>query len=351
MIIHNRFLNGEVPLFTEAWKSIKKRKFSPVYLLYGEEQFLIEETKNLIVEHALESEEREFGLSVYDLEETAVDVAIEDCETIPFFGGNKVVIMKNPYFLTAEKGKEKVEHNLSTFLEYLNQPSPSTVAVIIAPYEKLDERKKVTKELKKKAEVLHAKKMTEHDTINWIKHRFESAGYNITNGAAENLQLLVGFNLTQLNMEIEKLKLYSMEDKTIDEDKVALLVSRSLEDNVFHLVDQVVQRNLKGVLETYRDLLKRNEEPIKILAVVASHLRLLFQVKALLKKGYSQAQIAKQLKIHPYRVKLAAAKSGNFDEQWLLNCLEQLSELDYQMKTGFGNREKMLELFFIRVLV
>jgi len=337
-------------LITEIWKAIKNKKFSPIYLLYGEETYFIEETKKRIIEQALEPDEIEFGLSIYDLEETPVDVAIEDCETVPFFGGNKVVVIKNPVFLTGEKGKEKVEHNLNYLLAYLMEPSPSTILVISAPYGKLDERKKITKELMKHAEVVHAQKLSEKDLLHWILRRFEGDGYTITEEAAETLRMLVGSNMSQLNQEIEKLKLFCLKEKRVDEETVGELVSRSLEDNVFRLVDLIVDRNLKGALEIYRDLLKRNEEPIKILAVVASQLRFLYQVKFLSNKGYGQVQIAKLLKVHPYRVKLALAKVQKMEDKWLLMGLEELAETDYRMKTGFGNREKMLELFFIKIL-
>lgn len=110
----------------------------------------------------------------------------------------------------------------------------------------------------------------------------------------EAIELLIQYtnsNLTILNNELEKLFLFS-EQQLIDEEMVHLLVAKSLEDNIFALVDQVVRGNLKQTLSIYYDLLKQNEEPIKILAVIASQLRFIYQVKTLVSKGYGEKQIA-----------------------------------------------------------
>ncbi|MBD5071942.1 DNA polymerase III subunit delta, partial [Xanthomonas citri pv. citri] len=81
-------------------------------------------------------------------EEDPLDQAIADAETFPFMGERRLVIVKNPYFLTGEKKKEKIEHNVSALESYIQSPAPYTVFVLLAPYEKLDERKKLTKALK-----------------------------------------------------------------------------------------------------------------------------------------------------------------------------------------------------------
>ncbi|NWN98734.1 MAG: DNA polymerase III subunit delta [Bacillus sp. (in: Bacteria)] len=335
-------------VFLNIWKDIKKGKFSPLYLLYGSEDFLINETKKYMIDAALTEEEREFNLSIYDLEETTVESAVEDCQTIPFLGEWKVVIMHNPYFLTAEKGKEKVDHNMKVFEEYIMNPVPSTILILIAPYKKLDERKKITKYLLKNAVVLEAK-FSEKDTKDWIRQRITENGFEITPNAVELLYQFTGQNLTILNHELEKIFLYS-DGKIIDEEMIQLLVPKSLENNIFVLVDKFVHQQLDQTLEIYHDLLKQNEEPIKILAVIASQIRFIAQVKSLIKQGYGEQKVARILRSHPYRVKLAISQANRFDEEKFLAMIDELADIDYQMKTGFGNKESLLEIFFFKYL-
>ena len=85
----------------QVWKKIEKKQFSSIYVLYGTEQFLINETKQKLIANVLTEEEREFNLSTYDLTETPIETVIEDAETFPFFGERKLIIAQNPFFLTA----------------------------------------------------------------------------------------------------------------------------------------------------------------------------------------------------------------------------------------------------------
>ena len=95
-------------MVVDIWKKIKQKQIAPIYLLFGTEAFLINETKQLLLNHILTEEEKDFNFSTYDLEETPIEVAIEDAETFPFLGEKKVIFLHNPVFLTAEKTKEKI---------------------------------------------------------------------------------------------------------------------------------------------------------------------------------------------------------------------------------------------------
>ncbi|WP_160721801.1 DNA polymerase III subunit delta [Bacillus sp. USDA818B3_A] len=333
----------------EIWKKIKKKEIAPIYLLYGTEAFLINETKQLLLDHILEEEEKDFNFSAYDLEETSVDLALEDAETFPFLGEKKVVILHNPVFLTAEKTKEKVEHNLAKLEQYLKEPAPYTVMVISAPYEKLDERKKITKELKKNAELVEAKKMSEHDLKKWVKDRAKNNGMEMEENAIDQLLALAGTNMFMLAGEVDKLSLYAAEQKRIDRELVEKLVARTLEQNIFTLIEKVVQRKLDEALRIYYDLLKQNEEPIKILALLSGQFRLIYQVKELSRRGYGQQQIAGFLKIHPFRVKLALGQAGGFTDEELAHLMALLADADYQMKTGGMNKSLLIEMLLFRL--
>ncbi|WP_042458585.1 DNA polymerase III subunit delta [Neobacillus dielmonensis] len=336
-------------MILDLWKSIKREELAPIYLLYGKEAYLIHETKQLILNQLLSEDERDFNFSAYDLEETPIELAIEDAETFPFFGDRKVIFLHNPVFLTAEKSKGKIDHNLARFEAYLGQPAPFTVMVISAPYEKLDERKKLTKELKRRGEVLEAKKLSEHELKSWVQDTAKARGKVFEPDAIEHLLALVGTNMFMISSEVEKLSLYAGEETKINRELVEKLAARSLEQNIFTLIEKVVQRRLDEALRIYYDLLKQNEEPIKILALLAGQFRLIYQVKELSRRGYGQQQIAGLLKTHPFRVKLALGQAGKFTDEELANLMELLAEADYQMKTGGANKSLLIEMLLFKL--
>ncbi|WAA11517.1 DNA polymerase III subunit delta [Fervidibacillus halotolerans] len=334
----------------QIWKDIRKNKLAPLYVLYGKERYLIDETKRLIIKHALNGQDNEFNLSSYDLEETPVEQVIDDCITVPFFSDKKVVIADRAYFLTSEKRKETIEHNLHALESYINEPVPSSILVLIAPYEKLDERKKLTKLLLKNTVSIEAKPLTERDAKKWIREQFDEEGFEITDRGLDLIFHYVGANLASLNNEIEKILLYGEKGDLIDEQTVELLVAKSFESNIFSLVDKVVHKRLDEALEIYYQLLKQNEDPIQIAAAIGSQFRVIYQSKVLSKRGYGQKAISGQLKIHPYRVKLALEQGRSFSFNQLMEIMNSLAEMDYQLKTSFGNKERLLELFFFKFL-
>ncbi|MFS0644158.1 DNA polymerase III subunit delta [Siminovitchia sp. 179-K 8D1 HS] len=331
-------------------KRIEEKKFSPLYLLYGTEPFLINEAKEKLMANVLTEEEMEFDFSSYDLEEASVDEAIEDAETLPFMGDKKLIMLHNPVFLTALKAKEKVTHDLKKLEAYVENPAPFTVLVFTGEYEKLDERKKLVKLLKKNAEVLEAKPLEEKSLKKWVKNRAASLDVMIEERAIDLLRQLAGNDLMILSEEISKLALYAADSKRITEDAVEKLISRSLEQNIFALVDKVVKRDIKEALRIFYDLLKQNEEPIKILAVLSGQFRLIYQVKELTARGYGQKQIAGMLKVHPYRVKLAAGQAGSFSSGDLIRIMDMLAESDLKLKSTGMDKKVVIELFLMQLV-
>lgn len=336
-------------LVIDIWKKIEKSQFASIYVVYGNESFIINETKQRIVTNAISEEEMDFNFSSYDLEETPVEVAMEDAETFPFMGEKRVVILQNPVFLTAEKTKEKVEHNIKRFEQYIQSPAPYTILVITANYEKLDERKKITKLLKKTAEVVEAKKLNEQELKAWVRERAAGNSVQIDENAVELLLTLAGTNLMMLTQELDKLSLYASDTNHIDVEVVEKLTARSLEQNIFTLVDKVVHRRIDEALRIYYDLLKQNEEPLKVLAILAGQFRLIYGVKELSRRGYGQQKIASTLKVHPFRVKLAAGQAKHFSDKQLGYIIELLSQGDYEIKTGKIKKELMIEMFLFKL--
>ncbi len=334
----------------DVWKSLKKGDIHPVYCLYGKETYLLQETVQRIRQAVVDEETKDFNLSVFDLEEDALDLAVEDAETFPFMGERRLVVAKNPTFLTAEKKKDKPEHNLEALEAYIAQPAPYSVFVLLAPYEKLDERKKLTKLLKKHADMVEAKELNGPETADFIKGLAKSEGKQIDSDAAEELVILCNASLSAIAQEVKKLSTYIGDRDEILLEDVRKLVARGLEQNIFELINKVVNRRRTEALQIFYDLLKQNEEPIKMMALIANQFRLILQTKYFSQQGYGQKQIASNLKVHPFRIKLAIDQARLFSETELKSIMEQLAVMDYEMKTGKKDKQLLLELFLLKLL-
>ncbi|MGG3519017.1 DNA polymerase III subunit delta [Bacillus pseudomycoides] len=332
---------------SDIHKKIKKKQFAPLYLIYGTEVYFINETIKLITTEALAEEDREFNVVTYDLEEAYLEDVIEDARTLPFFGERKILLVKSPLFLTSQK--EKLEQNLKILEEYVAEPSPFSIVVFVAPYEKLDERKKITKLLKKTADVVEASTMQVQDVRKWIVARVDEVHVHIEEVAVSLLLELVGSNVTMLAKEMDKLTLYVGIGGEITTGLVAELVPKSVEQNVFALTEKVVKKDIAGAMLILDGLFTQQEEPIKLLALLVSQFRLLYQVKELQQRGYGQNQIASHIGVHPYRVKLAMNQTKFFSFEELKKVILELAEADYSMKTGKMDKKLVLEFFLMRL--
>ena len=333
-------------MITSVWKAIRSGQIDPVYILVGTESYFIEKTLDLLKNKLNEGE---LELSFFDLDEVPVDHVIDEADTIPFFSDRKLIIAKNASFLkAAERGKEKIEHDLKTLEAWLENPPATSVTVFVAPYEKLDERKKITKLMKQHAVLIEAKSLQANDLETWLVHEAKNFGKELDKKAAQKLIEMAGTNLTLLSSEIEKMSLYLGAEGEITVQLVEEMTARTLEQDAFKMLQSYLDGNISGALSVYYDLIRQKEEPVALTALLASQIRFMIHVFYLQKKGYHAQQISKQLKAHPYRVKLLVEKRQQISEKRLLEVLGDLADIDLQLKTVSGNRERILEFFLMK---
>ncbi len=311
-----------------------------IYLLYGLETFLIErEVKNILKEKNIS----DIDINTYDLSITLIDNILEDAMMISLFGDNKAIIVSDSYIFTGVSKKGEINHNLDMLVSYLKDPNPNTLIIFIVNSEKLDERKKIVKLIKESGVVKDFNKPNNINSI--VKELFED--YNISN---ENINLLidrVGKNLGILDQEISKIKIYKDTDKQINADDIFNLTCKTIDTDLFELIEHIVAKNKGRAIEIYKEMLKLNEEPIKIIVILANQIRIIYQTKELYKKGYTEKDIASNLNIHPYRIRLALQKSREYESSALLQHLNDLADLDINIKSGLIDKNLGLELFIL----
>lgn len=340
----------ETKMVLQVWNDIKKGKIESVYCIYGKELYLIQETASILKQAVVDETAKDFNFSVYDLEEDSLERAIEDAETFPFMGDKRLVIAKNPHFLSTEKKKEKIEHPLDRLEAYIKAPAPFSVILFFAPYEKLDERKKITKLLKKEACMVEAKELYGSELTEFTLRLASDENKTMQPEAANQLIMLTSGHLSAIAQEVKKLCTYKMDQEEITLTDVNELVARSLEQNIFELINRIVNKKRTEALQIFYDLIKQKEEPIKMLALLMNQFRLIYHVKYFQSQGYGQKQIASNIKIHPFRVKLALDQARLFSEQELIKISKDLAEMDYEMKTGKRDKQLILELFLLNML-
>ncbi len=315
-----------------------------IYVFFGEEKVLIEEEVKTSITSTFNKQSEE-NIATYDLEKESLKELIEDACTLSLFGEKKLIICKNSFFLSSSK--ETDEAAIVELNKYLKNQNENTIIIFLLDGDKLDARKKIVKEFKKYANLKEFKKMNVYALEEYVKKSIYAKKYKITNEAVSLLVSRSDYNLGIIKNEIDKITIYKGNDQHIDIKDIIELVPPSLNDNIFDLVNAVVDRDIKKILELYNQLLLKNEEPIKIIVTLANQFRLIYQTKRLKKLGFTENQIVSKLDIHPYRIKLAS--QINLSEKFLIEYIEKLADLDIGIKTGKINKETGLELFFLQL--
>lgn len=334
----------------QAIKDIKQGRVSPLYVCYGTEKYQIQEFVGLLQDQLVDPDQKDFAIATFDLAETPIEVVVEEAETMPFLVERKLIVVRDSTLLVAG-GKEggKIEHKVEALLTYIGNPADHSVVVFVVNGEKLDERKKVVKAIKSAGTVLSFLPLGGGELVQWVVQEVEKRGCRIGRDAAEALIAASGVQMAVLAAEMDKLCLYAGAGGIIDTAAVDQLVARSTEQNVFVMVEHIAAIRLEQALGIFYELLKQREEPIKIAALIARQFRIMLQVKELARQSYSQQQIASQLSLHPYVVKLAGDQARKFETGRLKAILSELAELDYRMKSGQIDKVLGLELFLLKL--
>ena len=313
-----------------------------IYLFYGLETFLIKkEIASILQKENMDT----INQNTYDLEDSSLKDIIEDASTISLFGDKKAIIVENSYIFTGTTNKKLPEQNIEILNQYLQNPNTNTILMFIVNKDSIDKRKKIVSEVKKIGVVKEFTSLT--DQTSYLKTMLDP--YQIKASDFSFLIERVGNNLSILEQEIIKLKTYKQDDLNITKQDIIDVTCKNVDIDIFSLIDNIVIKNKEKALESYTEMIKLGEEPIKIIIMLANQFRMMYQAKQLLKKGYSEKDIASTLDIHPYRIKLALQKSHGFTEDILLDYIEQLATLDYEIKSGKIDKNIGLELFILYI--
>lgn len=332
----------------QAFRELREGKTRPFYVCYGTETYLMNEFAERLTERLTEPEHRDMAIVRFDTAETPLDAVIDEAETLPFLVPHKIVLVRDSVLFASGKESAKIEHRPERLAAYLAQPLETTVLVFIVPHEKLDERKKLVKSAKAADAAVNFAPMSAEDLLQWVARRAEKQGRKMAPEAVEELLRRAGTDMHVLAAETDKLCLHAGEGGTVTAVSVAELVPAASEQNVFKLTEELAALRTDKVIALYHDLLKQREEPIKLMALLVRQFRNMLFVKELGGQGYSPQQMAGQLGLHPYAVKITSEQARKFSSERLAKLLSELADLDFAMKTGQVDKSLGLELFLLR---
>lgn len=315
---------------------------NPHTLIWGADDFL---NDYLVRSYAKEDRFKDLEHVTVDCESDGLDELIASLTESSLFSEQKFIVVKNPFFLTAKVSKklQKQIDDLQKIFE--NLADLEDVVVIVASYEKIDRRKKLTKTVLKQFNVVEPQ-IRPYEVASTTKALIKDEGYIITQSA---LQLLIERSdqvIDTILSNYQKLKMVATDNK-ITEKSVMQNVDLSLAQNIFAILESALDKNYREAVERLDNQLREGTNPIQLLAVFENQLELILVVKILAQRGRSEPQIVKELGVHPYRVKLALRNQLKIDK--LENLLRDAIDLEFKYKNGTYREDNFLKLFILNV--
>ncbi|MEW6359041.1 MAG: DNA polymerase III subunit delta [Planctomycetota bacterium] len=269
--------------FAAFVSQLKKSKPLPVYGVYGEEEFLVEQAVGLVKEKVLEGEDPHACCVERDAAEGLSPAAVfDELRTLPFFSKRRVVLVRN--------AQAFIKDHSESILRYLESPSRTGILVLIA--DSIDSRTRVAKTIESAGALVACKGMREKDAAGWIVAQTTERGKRIAPRACRILLENAGTDLFQLAMHIEKLSIYVGDRQEIAEADVEALVGPDRERASYELGSAVRKKQPAAALKILRDILAGDEDAkFWLVAVLSREIRTLWSVKRLMARGAPDAEI------------------------------------------------------------
>ncbi len=319
---------------------LDKKKIFPVYLVYGEETYLIDKTLDILKEKILQDGLSDLNLDSFYGQSTDMGQIVDAIEQLPMMAPRRMVIIRELQDIR--------DQELERLLERLENPIDTTVVVLVAS--QIDKRRKTYKKLLSLNDVVSAeyRRPYENEIPRWIEQIAKKYGIRLSMDVRNLFHQLVGNNLNEIEAEIRKLSQYIGDKKTVYLEDVNRVVSRSRIESVFDLANAIGESQQEKAFVCLGNLIENGQSELGILALVARHVRILSEVK----EGQAQRKpdkiLSSELKISPYFLKDYIRQSKKWSKKKLERVVEDLCKTDQALKSSSLPARMYLESFLLK---
>lgn len=296
---------------------------APVYLLCGE-RLPRERTAQAVREAVVGNEPSAFNFDMFRAGEASIDSVVGAVRTMPMIGGRRLVIVRGADQFGAKE--------LNELVPYVDKPSPHCVLVLLA--DKGDARLKFSKTVAKKGVFARFEPLKPRGAPAWIAAEARRRGASIAPGVAERIAEAVGTDMAELLSALERLELYAGLGEQVTVGHVEELLATTRRRSIFELTNAVGRRQHREALLVLHEMIQGREPPLRIVAMLARHLRQLWTIRELAAANRSHKAIAAEVGVHPFFVKDMVRQAQSFDGPMFERTHRALYEADRALKSS-----------------
>lgn len=330
--------------YEKLMTAVQNGEFAPLYFLYGEETFLIDEVQREVMARALQPHERDFNLDiVYGAEADAKDV-LALCSGYPVMAERRVVIVRE---------FDRLKEN-RMFMTYAEHPNPSAVVLLVCasrpnlsahPY----------RALKQHAAAVEFKALRPRDMPGWVEARVRSLGLKAEPRAVHMLTEFLGTDLGTAAAELEKLVTYVGVRDVITADDVVHASGQTREFSVFELQKAVGENRYPDAVRIGERLLQQAANPqgetLMIVAVLTAFYSKLWRLLPCQAQRMSEGAMAAKVGVPPYYINEYLGALRRLGSAGVEQAFGALLAADYELKGGSTRDARAVLLLLLTRLV
>ena len=324
-------------------KDLSSGSVGSLYIFHGEEAYLrdhyLDQMKKKLIPAGMES----FNYHLLPGKTLTLQKLSETIDALPMMSQRTLVVVSDYDIFKAPEGER-------TLMTQLLQDLPEYCCLVFVydtiPYKSDARMKKLAGAIKASGQVVQFVRQAQNDLVDWIGRRFRALDHDIATADAQYLIFLCGDLMHGLISEIEKIGAFAKNRRVTrgDIDAVAIPVIDAV---VFQMTDALTRRQNDKALSVLNDLLRLQQAPIMILAVLGKHLRQLYTARIALetRKGSRWVmELWKMRSSYPAEKLMDAAR--RYDLNWCKMAMRRCAETDLTMKSvpGVDSKELLLSL-------
>lgn len=331
-------------------KLIKADKVSGAYLFHGEEEYLKDKAVENVIEKYISRDLTDMNLVKLNGSECKNNDIENAVVSLPFMSQRRVVIVNDyPYFkLTAAQLMQETKNSKLEDLNRLIKKCPNETILIFIQREILNPSTIKLFKDNNKVVTFTAPKGISKEKI--ILQMAEKKKLKIKPFMVRELLDYTSSELLALDMELEKLKAYVLENEVTQKDIYDVCIS-STEYDVFKMLNCISYKNGARAISIYRHLILSGQSPQAVISMIQRQFRALFYMDEIKSKDIKDyKKTAAKLRTKDFVIKKMEAISYNISDSRQKLIAEWCADADYLVKKGKITIENSAELLIMRLI-
>ncbi|NOW07795.1 DNA polymerase III subunit delta [Clostridium beijerinckii] len=332
-------------------QEIEKGNIKNGYIFCGLDEEFIKDGINIIIKKNVPEEFRELNLIRIDGMNTSFDFIMNACETMPFMGEKKVVVVYRANFLQdkTDSSGSKIYNDLKNYISNL---PPYTVLIMY--YLLNDKRDRPNKNKKlatigKSLTVVYCDKLKRDKYLKKVSEVFKEKGKQIGRTELSYFCEKVYNNFDIIKREADKLIAYCNE-REIKKEDIDILISNSSEDDTFDLVELIATKKIDKAIDTMKEILYKSDQHMLIISAIQKHFLRLYEIKIKLSNGKKVDDFMLDYRLPQFVCEKLIMQTNKFTEKQLSELIKLCVNTETKLKSTGIDKNMEMEFLLINTL-